>query len=376
MKYRYHIAILLVAGLALSMSCSEKEEEFPRRKPGAKPASAPAAGTPDASGRLWRFRADGSIRSAIVTDGKYAYVGTDEGSLYAIDIEHGGAKWTFKAGRAVTAPPLVMKNMILAGDEDGRVHAIDINNGRSKWRFSAEDRISGISLFAASGQKETRLIVSSHDSNLYCLDAAGKQLWKLTTDDYINAAAAVSGKHVLIGGCDGHLRIVNAEDGKQVAAVDLEAPIPGSIIVADGDAYAATLSGRLCRLTIPEGKIVWSYQDKNEEFMAAPAVGKDYVAVGGSMGTLISVDRKTGRIPPFPVGPIKAEDMIECPVVPIGQDVVFGSNDGRIYLADPVARKLKWSYRIGREIIAGPAVAGDKFIVGSTDGGVYCFKRK
>jgi outer membrane protein assembly factor BamB len=245
-----------------------------------------------------------------------------------------------------------------------------------KWRFSAEDRISGLSLFRPKQQDNILIIVSSHDSNLYGLDLAGKQQWKLGTDDYINAAAAVSGTHVLIGGCDGHLRIVNAKDGRQVAAVDLEAPIPGSIIVADGDAYAATLSGRLCRIRIPEGKIVWSYQDDKEEFMSSPAVGEKFVSVGGSMGTLISVDRKTGKIPPFPVGPINADDTIECPIVPRGKDVVFGSNDGRIYLVDPAARTLKWSYRIGREIIAGPTVVGSKIIVGSTDGSVYCFNRE
>jgi outer membrane protein assembly factor BamB len=52
---------------------------------------------------------------------------------------------------------------------------------------------------------------------------------------------------------------------------------------------------------------------------------------------------------------------------------VVGSDDGRVYLVQLNDGKEAWSYEIGQAIESSPAVAEEKFVIGSDDGNVYCF---
>ena len=63
------------------------------------------------------------------------------------------------------------------------------------------------------------------------------------------------------------------------------------------------------------------------------------------------------------------------PVV-IGDKVVVGSDDGRLYVVSLKDGGKLWSYDIGQPIDSSPAVADGKIVIGSDDGSVYCFGGK
>jgi outer membrane protein assembly factor BamB len=53
--------------------------------------------------------------------------------------------------------------------------------------------------------------------------------------------------------------------------------------------------------------------------------------------------------------------------------VVFGSDDGRLYVVDLDSGRERWVYEVGGAIKGGPAVAGGALFVGAEGGGVYAF---
>ena len=53
--------------------------------------------------------------------------------------------------------------------------------------------------------------------------------------------------------------------------------------------------------------------------------------------------------------------------------MVFGSCDGTIYFLDIASGKPVWSYEIGGDLTASPAVADGIVVIGSEDGSVYAF---
>jgi outer membrane protein assembly factor BamB len=63
------------------------------------------------------------------------------------------------------------------------------------------------------------------------------------------------------------------------------------------------------------------------------------------------------------------------PVV-VGDKVVFGSDDGRLYIVSLTDGRELWSYEIGQPVGSSPAVADGKIVIGSDDGGIYCFGAK
>jgi len=63
------------------------------------------------------------------------------------------------------------------------------------------------------------------------------------------------------------------------------------------------------------------------------------------------------------------------PVV-VGDKVVVGSDDGRLYVVSLKDGQKVWSYEIGQPIGSSPAIADGKILIGSDDGSVYCFGPK
>ena len=59
-----------------------------------------------------------------------------------------------------------------------------------------------------------------------------------------------------------------------------------------------------------------------------------------------------------------------------GGKIVFGSDDGTVYMLSLAEGKELWSYEIGQAATGSPAVADEKIVIGADDGGVYCFGQK
>jgi outer membrane protein assembly factor BamB len=56
-----------------------------------------------------------------------------------------------------------------------------------------------------------------------------------------------------------------------------------------------------------------------------------------------------------------------------GSRVIFGSDDGSVYMLALADGKELWSYDLGQPAASSPAVAAGKIVMGCDDGSVYCF---
>lgn len=111
-------------------------------------------------------------------------------------------------------------------------------------------------------------------------------------------------------------------------------------VIADGKAYAGTLSGHIHCFDLRTGKKEWTYVSKENVpandiapgFNAALALNDATIFAGDDFGGFHAVDRKTG--------------------------------------------KRQWHFETDGEIVGGAQVVGDKVIFGSHDGYLYCFQTK
>ena len=55
--------------------------------------------------------------------------------------------------------------------------------------------------------------------------------------------------------------------------------------------------------------------------------------------------------------------------------MAIGSGDGRLYMLDPGRDERPWGFDTIAPLLASPAIAGGKLVVGSQDGKPYCFGR-
>jgi outer membrane protein assembly factor BamB len=167
----------------------------------------------------WTTRTDGTTTTAPVLsdDETTAYVGTDAGTVYAVDTATGAVRWTASVGSAVTDAPA------LAGG---------------------------------------RLFVPTAAGDLLVVRAAGCQtatcapLWRGTTGSAITQQPAVAGGVVFTGSADGSLRAFPAGGCGRPSCLALWAAFTGSAItgapaVSAGHLYAGTADGRVVAYTLP-----------------------------------------------------------------------------------------------------------------------------
>ena len=93
--------------------------------PGPVPAAAPAL--------LWRFPADGPVRTAQAVMGGSVFVASDAGTLFAIERSTGKVSWQRSLNGRPTSPALAGDRLII-GSSTGRLTAIDANTGESLWQ--------------------------------------------------------------------------------------------------------------------------------------------------------------------------------------------------------------------------------------------------
>jgi len=93
------------------------------------------------SGELhWSWSVKSPTYTTPGTDSETVYVGTDGGSLHALDLETGRELW---AARTISEHPLrstisASSGSVFVGDSTGWVHAIDTSSGEINWQANIE----------------------------------------------------------------------------------------------------------------------------------------------------------------------------------------------------------------------------------------------
>ncbi len=190
---------------------------------------------PDALELVWKFKTGAAVMSSPVIDGGIVYVGSDDGSVYAIDAKSGDKIWAYETEDGIEAPPTVVEGTVYVGSYDTFFYALDAKTGSFRWKHETDAEIVGAANWTKSPDgKETWILVGSHDFNLYCLNSAdGKVVWTYESDNFINGSPALDEGTTVFGGCDALIHVVSLADVTRVGEVD-----PGSYIAASASILA------------------------------------------------------------------------------------------------------------------------------------------
>jgi outer membrane protein assembly factor BamB len=355
---------------------------------------------PDKLALLWAFKTGGPVRSSAAIVSGQVFIGSNDGSLYALGLVDGRKAWTLKTEGAVESSPLVLEGKVFVGSSDGTLYALD-THGKLVWKYATGEKILGAPNWLQNAGARL-ILVGSYDYRLHCVDAmTGKSNWVYETGNYINGSPAVtlgapasspasSGasnapksagedagapmSHLLgvFGGCDGLLHVLALADGKEEKEIEAGAYIAGSVALAGGRAYFGQFENEFLCVDLNEGKIAWTFHDRNFPYFSSPAVTKEQVVFGGRDKLLHCVKLQDGS----PLWSFPTKGKVDSSPVVCGEKVVVGSDDGRVYVVSLDKGKQLWSYEIGQPVGSSPAVADGKIVIGSDDGSVYCFGAK
>ena len=347
---------------------------------------------PELVGLAWRVPTDGEIVSSPAVDGNDVFVGSGDGSLYAIDLTSGSVRWRLSLGAAVNGSPALHGAIVIVSLRGNRVVAVDRRTGSVQWRFTGGSDAAmpwghetGNAFTSSPVVTDGTVLVGTNDGKLYALDAQhGRLRWAAAIGAPIWSSPAVATNRVFVGASDGVLYCLDLKSGEPRWRFETEGSriesrqfgfdrrtIQSSPAVANGTVYFGSRDGFLYAVSADSGKLVWRYDHQTSWVNDSPAVADRVVYVGTSDNSFFhAIDAATGKeLWRTSVGGV----IWSSPAVS-GDLVVFGDGIGRLHALDRRTGADRWMFRTGESIHSSPVVAGDLIVVGSADRALYALR--
>jgi outer membrane protein assembly factor BamB len=191
------------------------------------------------------------------------YVGANDG-LHALSVS-GAALWTASTPAPVrTSPAIDWAGRLFFGADDGTVRALLANTGAALWTLQTGSPVRASPTLTVNG-----FVIVANDAGLVlALDPAdGHVLWSYQTGAAVVAAPTVAADGRVLVSCTDHfVYALRPETGLSLQerllwATDLGAAVRTSATLAVGQAaaYVGTNAGRLVKLRILDGAVVWEF---------------------------------------------------------------------------------------------------------------------
>lgn len=297
------------------------------------------------------------------------------GQMIGLDADSGEELLSLTLGSDVEASFIVEDSILYIGQTDGKIRSISLTDGTEHWSFETEGQIAAAPvLTTVNGQP--RLFVGSYDNYMYTLSPqTGQLIHRVETGYYINGAAAVWNDHVLFGGCDAWVRIVNGVTGESTDSLKLDAYIPASPVIDGNQAYIADYRGDVYELTLSDGHIqsqrkLLSAADDDGGMLSVPVVTQDAVYLLTPDRRLVCLRRKDGTEQWH--ASLKG-DTGECSPVLVNNRLLVCTKTGVVTIHDASTGQQLWEYETGEQIISRPVIGEERFYIQTARGTLLCF---
>jgi eukaryotic-like serine/threonine-protein kinase len=343
-------------------------------------------GVPAFGGLQWRLPTPAPVRSSPTIAGSLLYIGSADGTLYAIDVNTGDVKWQRNVGSAIMSTPAVANGRVFVTGYDGSLRALGATDGQPVWTFRSAKPVplawgyeSGETYISSPALAGSLVMFGSRDGTLYAVDAStGRERWRYAAGARLYSSPAVANGAVFVGGQDGVLHAVGLADGRSrwrfrtegtsLHSADFgfdRTTIQSSPAVEQGIVYVGARDGFLYAVEATTGQLRWKMDHKVSWVNSSPAVYDGLVYAGSSDAHFVqAVDAATGE----ERWRVASSRIVWSSPAVDSATVYVGEGDGTLYALDRQTGAERWRYRVAGRIMSSPAVHAGRVYFGSDDG--------
>jgi outer membrane protein assembly factor BamB len=216
-----------------------------------------------------------------VISGNMVFIGNSDQKLYAFDLNTGHIQWSYKTDGGIDSSPLVVNKRVIVGSSNailyqldeitgkeiskwqipiflskgqnpdnageieqqiydlgiiylynGSLMAIDANTGQVIWHLGRENQIE---LYGPIRVGNDLVYIRSMDDKLIAINKKkGNIVWEGKTQDVLSDLALIGGK-IYYGDYDGHINVIDAENGQKIDQYDMHLFDPMSKFQSDAN---------------------------------------------------------------------------------------------------------------------------------------------
>lgn len=323
---------------------------------------------------LWTFKSNVRTVSSPVVDQGTTYWCDNRGCVRGVDIT-GKQVFTYDLKTAVEATPMLKDSVLYIGRIDGFMTAISLASRDTLWTYETLGQISASPNSVTYGGQDA-LVFGSYDNYLYCVDnLSGREINRFESGYYLNGAVALWKNHVLFGGCDAWLRVIDCRTGMPTDSLLLDAYVPASPAIRGDYAYVGDYSGNVYEFYLQDGKIarhkkIVKATDDDGAFISVPSLSENTLYILSNDRNLYAINRRTGGVDwKFMLkGNVGESSPVVC-----GDRVIVCTKTGIVSILNADTGELEWEYDTGEQIIGSPAVIKGRFFILTSKGTLFCF---
>ena len=315
--------------------------------------------------KLWRFEVGGPVRSTPVVVGDHLFFTSEDGVLYAVDIKPGKYKWQFSPAGEVTFEPVVFSDFILIGTSGGVLYALDKQTGEERWRLAKAGKIpnapqlfKGVLFFGNESGEVIAADLKSGDERWRAktrTKAVGKTL---IVGDTLYVDSSHLAERGFMRGCRySYLHALDVRTGRERWTFGAVDQIVGELLSYSGGLVFSTCNGLIMSVDRHSGKQRWRintrrrytfyrtppFDDGRGFFMSRRESQSVLRAIELADGEMLWEREEEGKIRSVQKG---------CLVVSQGSErKCFGVKDGKELKCPPKPPRIKW------RTVAGEGVA-------------------
>jgi len=339
----------------------------------------------------WKFKTDGAVRSTPVLSENKIVIGSTDGNLYCLSRE-GKELWRFASGSSISSTPVIISGTVYFTNRNTMIYALRMKNGSLLWKKSLGTPLPyewGFDYYIGSPSADgAELYVGSADGNLYALKMNdGTTVWKFSSASVIRSTPAVDDKNGYFGDCSGKVFAVSKSSGvllwqfstigdtlnNEQFGFDRKAVISSPTLYQD-KLFVGGRDGFLYALDKQSGKKLWSYNYEVSWVISTVAVKNNILVTGTSDGRFVhalnvSDGKELWRF-------MTQATVWASPAISENDVVVIPSNDGYVYALELQTGREIWRYKTGPQMFSSVVPSGNELFFGSDDGSLFALRTK
>jgi outer membrane protein assembly factor BamB/orotate phosphoribosyltransferase len=152
---------------------------------------------------VWHFSTAGAVKGAVAIDRYgHAFVGSEDGFLYALDCDSGAPLWKRRISNSLHTQPLLCDDLVVSAGDSKRVLALEAKTGEVCWIATLRGPHVGGAVLVA----EKWVAIGCDAGTVYLLDREhGLPIWTYDTGGSIRSTPSIVGNRLLVPSTDSRL---------------------------------------------------------------------------------------------------------------------------------------------------------------------------
>ncbi|WP_341270708.1 outer membrane protein assembly factor BamB [Morganella morganii] len=279
------------------------------------------------------------LSGGLTVSGEHVYVGTERGTLIALNANDGEIAWTANAGGEVLSRPEVSDGLVLVHTGNGLLQAFDTASGEQRWSLNLDTPSLSVRGESALAVAMGAAFVGGDNGRVSAVMLGqGQIIWQQrisqttgTTEisrlNDVDMTPVVADGRVYAIAYNGNLVAMDMRSGQILWKRDF-----GSVneLVLDGESlYVVDQDDNVYGLRAADGVTMWSQDKLLHRNLSAPEIFNGYLVVGDGEGYLHWLDTSNGQF--VAQNKLNSSGILSRPSI-AGDKLMVQARDGRLYL--------------------------------------------